>query len=405
VAHTQFDLSVGVALTPTVTVELLGIGDLLFTIDGDTVQIRSKDNLGIIDTFGSTGAGDDNFSAPTDLCVDQNCVYVLDSGNSRIKKHIAKTGVYNNESALSWMAAAPNIPIAVDRRRLLFGKASVDTYVYDRHKNTFAEEHAYFDCGAGAVVGLAAIQGYFFVATATRVEKRLLSDGSLIATWNTVPAGFAVVGLATDGAWVFALCTKAVTDCKVVKLYVADLFENAVDDMTGKQTPTDICCDDTYVYFPNTADTTVNRVDNDLDPTSLLSIADCAAPQGICCLAPYFDDLPVESVGGFAAAVAAAPVLVGGPSAVNSLAAAVDASPALAAAISKPTTGVLGAAAAAAAPVLAAAIQAVEGFAAAVNASPALAAAISAGTTTFGAIAAVAATFGTVTDVEATVEV
>jgi len=198
-ANPQFDLKAGIGLQATVTVSFLGIEDLLFTIDGDTIQIRARDTLSIIASFGSTGAGDDNFSAPTDLCVDQTSVYVLDSGNSRIKKHIAQTGVFGDESALSWMTAAPNIPIAVDRRRLLFGKATVDTYVYSRHKNTWVEEHAMYDCGAGAVVGLAAIDSYFFVADATRVEKRLISDGSLIATWNTVPAGFVVADLATDG--------------------------------------------------------------------------------------------------------------------------------------------------------------------------------------------------------------
>ena len=417
----QIELGVGVALTPTVTVSYLTPADLLWTIDGDTVQVRAKDTLDVIFSFGSTGAGDDNFSAPTDLCVDQTSVYVLDSGNSRIKKHIAQTGVFGDESALSWMTAAPNIPIAVDRRRLLFGKATVDTYVYSRHKNTWVEEHAMYDCGAGAVVGLAAIDSYFLVADATRVEKRLISDGSLIATWNTVPAGFVVADLATDGDWVYVLCTKAGTDCKIVKLYVSDLFENASDDITGKKTPTGICCDASYVYFPNTADTTVNRVDNDLDPASLISVADITTPRGICCQPSYFDDFPSESIGDIVAAGTAAPSGVAVLGTRLSLAMSGSAAPVGTAVISKPGyVAAAGTAAPAGTAVIArvgtlvaagtgapsgvAVIAKVGSIAAAGSAAPSGAAVVEAGEVAAGAVAAAAATVGmTATTTAATV--
>jgi len=420
-ANPQFDLKAGIGLQATVTVSFLGIEDLLFTIDGDTIQIRARDTLSIIASFGSTGAGDDNFSAPTNLCVDKACVYVLDSGNSRIKKHMGTTGAYYAQSALSWMTAAPNIPIAVDRRRLLFGKATASTYVYDRHKNHFAEEHAYFDCGAGGVVGLAVIQDYFFVATTTRLEKRLLSDGTLIATWNTVPAGFAVASIATDGTFVYVLCTKAATDCKIIKVYVSDLFEHSSDDITGKQTPTGLACDVSYLYFPNTADTTINRVDNDMDPASLVSIADCAAPQGIACLANYFDTLPAESVGDLTAAGTAAPSGAMTIGTSLSLAASGSAAPTGTAVISKPGyVAAAGTAAPAGTAVIArvgtlvaagtgapsgvAVIAKVGSIAAAGSAAPSGAAVVEAGEVAAGAVAAAAATVGmTATTTAATV--
>ena len=297
-ANTQVAVSAGVNLTPTVTISYLGMEDLLWVLDGDTVQIRSRDNLTIIKSFGSTGTGDDEFATPTTLCADQDSVYVLDGGNSRIKKHAGKTGAYQAQTPVTWIAGAMTPPIVVDRLRLLFGETAVNAYVYVRNKNTFAEEHAYFDCGLGAVVGLAITDGYFFVAIATQVEKRLLSDGSLIATWDSVPAGFAVAGLTADATYVYALCTQAATDCKIVKLYQTDLMEHSSDDMTDKQSPMGICCDDDYVYFLNLSDTTVNRVDNDLDPASLFTSGGVtAAMHTLCCLPPYYDDLTPEATG------------------------------------------------------------------------------------------------------------
>ncbi len=363
-ANPQFDLKAGIGLQATVTVSFLATEDLLFTIDGDTVQIRARDNLSIISTFGSTGAGDTNFSSPTNLCVDKACVYVLDSGNNRVKKHAGTTGAYVAKATLTWMMVAPSTPIAVDRRRLLL----VSSSVYDRHKNHFAEEHAAFACGAGTIVGLAAIQDYFIVAFTTRVEKRLLSDGSLIATWNTVPAGFAVAALAMDGTFAYVLCTKAATDCKIIKVYVSDLFEHSSDDITGKQTPTGLACDAGYLYFCNTADTTVNRVDNDMDPASLVSVADCAVPKDIACLPSYYDDLPAESVGDLTAAGTAAP---SGAMAIGtslSLAASGSAAPSGTAVIAKP--GYI-AAAGSAAPSGTAAIKKVSAIAAAGSGAPA----------------------------------
>ena len=295
--NTQVSVSTGVGLSPAVTISYLEMADLLWVLEGDTVQIRSRDNLTIIKSFGSTGAGDDQFATPTALCADQESVYVLDGGNSRIKKHVGKTGTYQAQAAITWVAGGMTARIVVDRLRLLFGETAVNTYVYDRNKNTFAEEHAYFDCGDGPVVGLAVTDGYFFVATATRVEKRLMSDGSLIATWNAVPAGFAVAGLTADATYIYVLCTQIAVDCKIIKLYQTDLFEHSSDDMTGKVSPIGICCDDTYVYFLNLADTTVNRVDNDLDPASLLTSGGVTgAMNGLCCQPPYYEDLPEEPV-------------------------------------------------------------------------------------------------------------
>lgn len=400
----QFNLTAGVKLTATVTISSLGMDDLLWVADGDTIQVRAKDNLALIQSFGSTGAGDSNFSVPTGLCVDKACVYVNDSGNARIKKHLGTTLAYHAQETLAGMTASPVGPLAVDRRRFLMGRAAVTATAYNRHKNTFAAEAIpSFACGAGGIVGLAAIKDYFFVATSAQVEKRLLSDGSLVATWNSLPATFAVAGLATDGTWVYALCTKAATDAKIVRLYADDLFENTLGDLTGKQSVYAICCDDTYVYFTDTGDTTINRIDSDIDGTSIVSVAAVTSPRGICCLYSGFDDLPVESVGDVAAAVVATPVLVGGPSSRTSIAAAVTATPVMAATITMPTVS-MGAAAATATPALAATVRNGANFSAAVVASPTLAAAVALGEATFGAIPAVTATLGTVTTVTATAE-
>lgn len=297
-ANTQLDLRVGAQFTPTVTVSVLGMGDLLWTVDGDTIQVRAKDTLSVIASFGSTGAGNNQFNAPTHLAADLFSVYVNDAGNSRIKKHVGTTLAFHSAATLADMTLPAVSAISADRRRLLMGKAATDTYVYDRHKNTFVEEHAVFNCGAGGIVGLAVIQDYFFVATSSRVEKRLLADGSLIASWNSLPVTFAVAGLTTDGTYVYVLCTKAATDAKVVRLYCNDLFEIDVNDLTGKQTPYAICCDASYIYFTNVADTTVNRMANTVTG-AITSVADITTPRGICCLPGFFSALRPEAVGEF----------------------------------------------------------------------------------------------------------
>jgi hypothetical protein len=296
------DLRAGAVGTPVVTVSMLGMADLLWTVDGDAIQVRSKDTLDVIAAFGSTGAGNNQFSGPTHLANDLYAVYVNDAGNSRIKKHVGTTLAFHSLMNLVTISLPAVSNIAVDKRRCLMGEAATNTHVYDRHKNSFSEEHAYFDCGAGGIVGLAAIQDYFIVSDATRVEKRLIADGSLVASWNSLPAGFAVAGLASDGSFVYVLCTKAATDAKIVKLYVADLFEHLSVDLTGKQDPYAICCDAASIFFTNVGDTTVNRIDNDLDFGSLASVTDITTPRGICCLPGYFTALPAEPVGDFTGA-------------------------------------------------------------------------------------------------------
>jgi len=395
--------------------------DLLWTVDGDSVQVRSKDCLSVIASFGTTGAGNANFNAPTHLAADLFAVYVNDAGNARVKKHVGTTLAYSAQATLASMSLPAVGPITVDRRRLLLGELATNTHVYLHHKNTFVEEHAMEDCGAGAVVGLAVINGYYFVADASRVEKRLLSDGSLVATWNTVPATFAVSGLTTDGTYVYVLCTKAVTDAKIVKLYAADLFESATGTLTGKQTPYALCCDTTSLFFTNVADTTVNRIDNDMDMASLASVADITTPRGICCLPPYFTALPAESVGSFSAAATVTPTLTSDLDPGQSFRASLNASPTLAATVSKvqgfsatlaaapalatPVIKKVGAFAVAlnASPGLAATVHKVAGFSASLSASPTLTAVVEKGTMQVGSYPAVQASLGTATNVAATV--
>jgi hypothetical protein len=298
-ANINRDLTQGVQATPTVTITHLGQSDLLWVADAgaDQIQVRAKDDLGLIAAFGSTGSGNNQFNAPWHLACDLYAVYVNDYGNVRLKKHVGTTLAFVQSNDLAPMTMPPVSNLAVDKRRLLAGKSITDTYVYCRHKNTLSEEHVVFDCGAGGVVGLAVTQDHFYVADATRIEKRLLSDGSLIATWNTPPATFAVNGLTTDGTYVYALVTKAATDARIVRLYCTDLTEYDATALTaGKQQVSALCCDAAYLFYNCIDDNTVNRIDIDLDAASLLSRADVTSPMGLCCLPPYFTALRPEPV-------------------------------------------------------------------------------------------------------------
>ena len=289
--------------TVTISLEKLDMNDLLFVVDQgtDKIQVRSRDNLGLIAQLGGTGSGDAQFDTPTHCAQDQYAVYVVDQANDRVKKHVGTSLAYHNEYDTS--SDIPNDAnfIHVDRRRQVIGRKDTNATVYIRHKNTpFGEEQTAIDCGAGAIAGLAVIQDYFYVgnSTAGNVKKFALAGGAAVATWSGVPVGFAVASLCTDGTYVYALCTKAATDSKVVRLYADDLHELDTYDLTGYQLVVDICVDDDRLYLIDTAAPTLDAVEKD-DGSAIAAITaqtDMTTPSGVNCLPSYFDDYPQESV-------------------------------------------------------------------------------------------------------------
>ena len=64
----------------------------------DAVQKRNISNLALVSSFGSTGAGDDNFDQPYGIATDGIHLYICDRDNSRIKRHLL-AGTYVDEAA------------------------------------------------------------------------------------------------------------------------------------------------------------------------------------------------------------------------------------------------------------------------------------------------------------------
>ena len=64
----------------------------------DDVQKRNISNLALVSSFGSNGAGDDNFDDPYGIATDGNYLYIGDRANDRIKQH-EKDGTYVAEAS------------------------------------------------------------------------------------------------------------------------------------------------------------------------------------------------------------------------------------------------------------------------------------------------------------------
>lgn len=176
-ANPQLSLPVGIGVRPTVAISVLGMGDLLWTVDGDSIQVRAKDTLGVIAAFGTTGAGDANFNTPTHLSCGEAMVYVNDDGNARVKKHVGTTLAYDSQRTLASLVWPAVSNFATDRSQYFAGEKATNANVYHLSANIVGSAPAPYNCGAGAVVGLGVTADHFFMATATRIEKRLKSDG------------------------------------------------------------------------------------------------------------------------------------------------------------------------------------------------------------------------------------
>ena len=73
-------------------------GYLYVTRHNDNVQKRNASNLALVSSFGSTGAGDDNFNEPEGISTDGVCLYICDRDNDRLKVHLLD-GTYVGETS------------------------------------------------------------------------------------------------------------------------------------------------------------------------------------------------------------------------------------------------------------------------------------------------------------------
>jgi len=73
-------------------------GYLYVTRHNDNVQKRNASNLALVGSFGSTGAGDDNFNEPEGISTDGVCLYICDRDNDRLKVHLLD-GTYVGETS------------------------------------------------------------------------------------------------------------------------------------------------------------------------------------------------------------------------------------------------------------------------------------------------------------------
>ena len=64
----------------------------------DVVQKRNISDLALVSSFGSLGAGDDNFNNPYGIATDRIHLYICDQDNNRIKRHLIN-GTYVDEAA------------------------------------------------------------------------------------------------------------------------------------------------------------------------------------------------------------------------------------------------------------------------------------------------------------------
>ena len=288
-------------ITPTIA--RLSIANMLYVVDqgASQIQLRTKDNLGLVAQLGSAGSGDDQFSTPTRCACDLFGVYIVDQGNDRVVKRDGMSLAYHTQFSTAAMEASGIGFVHVDRKRQYVGRKDTAATVYVRHKNSpFGSEGSTMNCGADTIVGLCAIQYYVYVAKLSGVvEKRLISDGTLIASWNNVPAGYALTSITTDGTYVYALCTQAATDGRIVRLGCDALFEIDNYDLTAYQQVVDIVVDGTYLYFVDTAVPTLYAVVKGTGAASgLTPQVNMTTPSGIGLLPPYFTSLLPEAVGG-----------------------------------------------------------------------------------------------------------
>jgi hypothetical protein len=102
-----YDFSLTIVDGVATTNEYSGItraGDYIYLTDmtNDAVEIRNASTLAYVDSFGTTGSGNDNFNAPYDIIYlpYDNSLLISDTGNDRLKKH-TPTGDFIVEVAVA----------------------------------------------------------------------------------------------------------------------------------------------------------------------------------------------------------------------------------------------------------------------------------------------------------------
>jgi len=185
-----------------------GAGDDQFTNPGgictdgtylyiaDTINHRIKkhkcSDLTYVAKIGSSGTGDDQFSGPADLCTDGTHVYVSDTHNDRLKKHKC--------SDLSFVSKLDNLPGAADNQVWdPKGICTDDTYLYIADtSNSRIKKHLCSDLSYNSKLALNSTYGigtdntYIYVSIAgvgDKIQKRFCSDLSLDSEFGSVGAG------------------------------------------------------------------------------------------------------------------------------------------------------------------------------------------------------------------------
>jgi len=181
----------------------------------DKIQKYLLSDLSLVLEFGSTGAGDDQFSNPHMCCTDGTHLYITDYGNDRIKKHKC--------SDLTYVAQVGSTGAATDQFNFPTGICTDGTHIYIADRlNYRIKKHKCSDLSYVAMLGsqgtgddqfdapngICTDDTYLYItdnaAGAYRIKKHLCADLSYDSEISDSPGANAIsypYGIDTDGIY------------------------------------------------------------------------------------------------------------------------------------------------------------------------------------------------------------
>ena len=279
------------ALTSASVIAVVDAGD-------DQVEVRLKDTFHLLKAVGSTGSGDDQFNAPTHVRLDGNFIHVVDTGNSRVSRKSWGGVKHHAHATLAAMGILQPVNcLAIDSARGYYGRVDTQRDVYQNyHTEPYSAAGSTLTGGAGTIVGFDTDGVYAYLADSVgnTIQKRLLSDGSLVAENLTIPGTAIVTALTMDTEYVYVACCDGVTDCQVLALHKSDLMQAYSGTLTGKLDIYALSVDDTNIYFTCTTDNTLNRIAKALTG-AITSVGGFTAVRGCSVVTPAYLAIPVEA--------------------------------------------------------------------------------------------------------------
>jgi sugar lactone lactonase YvrE len=208
---------------------------LIFITDthNDRLVQRIASDLSYVNKIGTTGAGNDNFNSPRDVCSDGTHLYIIDTNNHRVVKRLC--------SNLSYVAQVGTNGVGNDQFAYPIGICTDGTYFYVADSNNH------------------------------RIVKRLCSDLSYVSKIGTQGAGDDQFnnphGVGTDGTYIYVADTD---NHRIVKrlcstlAYVAKIGSVGTgDDQFNK--PRRVCSDGTNIFVSDTYNSRIfKRICSDL---------------------------------------------------------------------------------------------------------------------------------------------